>query len=195
LSGDELRQTIEKLTEEVGFSLTRWALQSAAGVDELDSLRGQAQMSAAFEKLTDLARGIARLRAAVERAGAEVYTRLCEELNVASDSIDDIPSRDVLRRMVDRMEIAAADADAKSGTAAERTEAKATNGKRRSIGDLRGCLLIEARRVATGQRKSLATVIAEASRGAFSLSTLMKLTDADSESVEAALHELTGIRT
>jgi len=38
-------------------------------------------------------------------------------------------------------------------------------------------------------------VIAEASRGAFTLSTLMKLTDGDTASVEAAFQDLAGIRT
>ena len=133
-------------------------------------------MTAALEKLTDLARGIARLRAAIGRTGPEVYTRLCEELNLASDSIDDIPNREVLRQLVSRMESAAADVDANSGATAESTDAKATkvsNGNHASIGDLRGRLLVEARRVAKAQRRSLAGVIAEASRGAFTLSTLM----------------------
>jgi hypothetical protein len=170
-------------------------LQCVARVDELDALHGQAQMTAALDKLTDLARGVARLRAAVERAGPAVYTRLCEELNLASDSIDDIPNREVLRQLVMRMESAAADPDGNSGTAAERTDAtNPTIGKCTSIGDLRGRLLMEARRVATAQRKSLASVIAEASRGAFTLSTLLKLTDADSESAGIALQELTRIR-
>jgi hypothetical protein len=192
---EEMRQTVEKLTKEIGFSLTRWALQCVASVDELDALHGQAQMTAALDKLTDLARGVARLRAAVERAGPAVYTRLCEELNLASDSIDDIPNREVLRQLVMRMESAAADPDGNSGTAAERTDAtNPTIGKCTSIGDLRGRLLMEARRVATAQRKSLASVIAEASRGAFTLSTLLKLTDADSESAGIALQELTRIR-
>jgi len=195
--GQELRQQIEQLTQQVGFSLTRWALRSVAGVDELDALRSQTQMRAALEKVTDLARGIGRLRAAVGRAGAEVYTRLCQELNLASDSIDDIPNREVLRQLVNRMESVAADVDGNSATA-ESTDASAANagnGNRASIGDLRGRLLVEARRVASAQRRSLAGVIAEASRGAFTLSTLMKLTDGDTASVEAAFQDLAGIRT
>ena len=196
--GQALRQQIEQLTQQVGFSLTRWALRSVAGVDELDALRVQTQMTAALEKLTDLARGIARLRASVGRAGVEVYTRFCEELNLATDSIDDIPNRDVLRQLVSRMESVAADLDANSATTAERTDTKAANaskGNRANIGDLRGRLLVEARRVASAQRRSLAAVIAEASRGAFTLSTLMKLTDGDTASVEAAFQDLAGIRT
>jgi hypothetical protein len=93
-------------------------------------------MTAALEKLTDLARGTARLRAAVGRAGAEVYTRFCEELNLASDSIDDIPNREVLRQLVNRMESVAADLDANTATTAERTVTKAANASKGILRDL-----------------------------------------------------------
>jgi hypothetical protein len=109
--GGELRAVLQDLAGEVGFGLTRWAVQTVAGKDELAAVRNNAQMTSLMEKLTDLSRGVRRLRAATGRAGAEVYARLCRELNLASDSIDDIPNREVLRELVNRMEVAAAAAD------------------------------------------------------------------------------------
>src|SRR5260370_34975284 len=63
-----------------------------------------AKLTAAFEKLQDMARGVERLRAAAAKAGDQRYSALCRELNLASESIDDIPDRTVLRRLVETLE-------------------------------------------------------------------------------------------
>src|ERR1039458_1790225 len=62
------------------------------------------KLTAAFEKLQDMARGVERLREAVAKAGDQRYSALCRELNLASESIDDVPDRTVLRRLVETLE-------------------------------------------------------------------------------------------
>ncbi len=57
-----------------------------------------------MDKLTDLSRGIERLVAGKAALGDAAYSVLCRELNLASDSIDDIPDRDTLRVLVERVE-------------------------------------------------------------------------------------------
>jgi hypothetical protein len=206
LYGNELRQAVHELGEEVGFSLTRSVVQAVAGKDEIEAVRSNAQMTSLFEKLTDLARGVRRLRSATERAGAGVYARLCQELNLPSDAIDDIPSREVLRELVDRMEAApettrvddkgapgvtSADPSGSNRSADNGGPALASNsGTGNRIGQLRERLLLEARRVSTGRRKGIGDVIALASKGTFGFADLTKLTDADAEKVESALAEL-----
>jgi hypothetical protein len=106
--GGELRKAVQDLAGEVGFSLARLVARSVAGKDEIKAVQDNARLTAVMDKLTDLARGVRRLRAATEKAGAEVYAGLCEELNLVGNSIDDIPNREVLRELVDRMEAAAA---------------------------------------------------------------------------------------
>src|SRR5690606_12464042 len=109
LYGGELRHAVRQLGEGAGFSLTRSAVQAVAGQDEIDAVQNNGQMTSLMDKLPDLARGGRRLRTATEKAGAGVYASLCQELNLASDAIDDIPNREVLRELVSRMEAAAAE--------------------------------------------------------------------------------------
>ncbi len=206
LYGNELRQAVQQLGEEVGFTLTRSVVQAVAGKDEIEAVRSNAEMTSLMEKLTDLARGVQRLRSAMERAGVGVYARLCQELNLASDAIDDIPSREVLRELVNRMEAAAAETEGGDGRGASEATTPGPNGSSRSadgdcapasnggtgngIGQLRERLLLEARRVSTARRKGIGDVIALASKGTFGFADLTKLTDADADKVEAALAEL-----
>jgi len=206
LYGDELRHAVQQLGEEVGFSLTRSVVQAVAAKDEIEAVQSNAHMTSLMEKLTDLARGVRRLRSATERAGAGVYARLCQELNLASEAIDDIPSREVLRELVNRME-AAAETERGDGRGASEATTPGLNGSSRSadngdsaparnggtgngIGQLRERLLLEARQVSTARRKGIGDVIALASKGTFGFADLTKLTDADADKVEAALAEL-----
>jgi hypothetical protein len=205
--GAELRQAVQQLAEEVGFSLSRSVLQAVAGKGEIGAIKDNAKLTSAMEKLTDLARGVARLRAATERAGSSVYGRLCQELNLASDSIDDIPNREVLRELVNRMEAAARSGHAQpvdgavgeTNPGANGADVAAANGASGAtsngasgtcIRELRDRLLVEARRVSMARRRGIGDVIAAASKGAFTFADLTKLTDANIGQVEAALKEL-----
>jgi hypothetical protein len=191
----------------VGFSLTRFVVQSVAGKQELAAVRNNAHLTSVMEKLTDLARGVRRLKAAVEKAGNPVYANLCRELNLASESIDDIPNREVLRQLVARMEAAAASSAGSAspaGAASTAGGASVANGdgdgnpsepapngsEETGITQLRERLLIEARRVSTALRKGIGDVITAASQGSFGFADLTRLTEGDCPKVEAALEQL-----
>jgi hypothetical protein len=102
---------------------------------------------------------------------------LCRELNLASDSIDDIPDRTILRRLVETLE-------AESGAAAGQPQSTEV------LAAARGRLLREAARVSGATNRTLAEVIQRASKGAFTLATLKSLGVADIGVVQAALTEL-----
>lgn len=206
LYGEDLRQTVQALSEEVGFSLTRFVVHSVAGKEDLGAVQNNAHLTSVMEKLTDLARGVRRLKAAVEKAGDSAYANVCRELNLASESIDDIPNREVLRQLVARMEAAASSAGKRNPTDARSTSSggaasngngngipfdPAANGSEGSgIVQLRERLLVEARRASTALRKGIGDMIAAASQGSFGFADLTKLTDDDCAKVEAALKEL-----
>lgn len=109
--------------------------------------------------------------------GAAVF-ELCRELNLASDSVDDVPDRATLRRLVETLEREAA------SQAPENTEV--TGG----LGELRGLLLREAARVSGATNRTLGDVIQEAASGAFTLASLKSLGAADADKIEAALRKL-----
>jgi hypothetical protein len=101
-------------------------------------------------------------------------------MNLASDSIDDIPDRDTLRVLVERVE---EQARSKAPTAA-------TNPAPGRIAEARGRLLQAARKHADRTRKRLADVIEQASVGTLTLGGLKDLTDANLPEVEAATARL-----
>ena len=133
----------------------------------------------AYEKLHDLARGVDRLRTAIAKCGAQRYSALCRELNLASDSLDDVPDRATLRRLVETLE-----GEAASNRTPESTEVL------RDPGELRSLLLREAARVSGATNRTLGEVIQEAASGAFTLASLKSLGTADADKVEAALRRL-----
>ncbi len=101
---DELVAEVRRLSEQIGVSLSREVLRRFGGADEVERVRDIAKLTMVMERMEDLARGVARLKRAIETTGEEPYRQLCTELNLPSDSIDDIPTRDVLKRLVERME-------------------------------------------------------------------------------------------
>ncbi|MFN9431735.1 MAG: hypothetical protein ACK6DX_16520, partial [Acidobacteriota bacterium] len=104
----------------------------------------------------------------------------CQELNLPSDAIDDIPDRDTLRSLLERVE-----SRAKSGM-----PEPAANQSAGKIADARGRLLQAARKCADRTRKRLADVIEEATIGTLTLESLKDLTDANLPIVEAAIARL-----
>jgi hypothetical protein len=97
---------VKQLCEQVGFGLSKFTLQKYAGVTD-PSKAGYAKLTTVLERLTDIAKGIERLRAASSVIGETEYAAICSELNLPSDSIDDIPNRETLRVLLDRVEAAA----------------------------------------------------------------------------------------
>lgn len=115
------------------------------------------------------------------------YSALCRELNLASESVDDIPDRTVLRQLVETLE---AEASQQTGTSKVSPTSGAQSGREKDLSELRGRLLQEATRVSGETKRTLAEVINQAAKGAFSLATLKTLGVADVGKVQAALTEL-----
>jgi hypothetical protein len=172
---DELLAKVQELREKVGYSLSLYVLNKYAGGTEPDKI-GHAKLSIVFEKLTDIGNGIDRLRRAAAIIGDSRYADICRELNLASESIDDIPDRDALKRLLARLE---AEVTGKNGSHTQGAPAM-------PIGDARGRLLQAARKMADKTGKRLADVISEASDGRLTLDGLKNLTDSDVTLVSAA---------
>jgi hypothetical protein len=182
----ETLAAVKQLCEVVGFGLTKFTLQKYAGVTDPSKI-GFAKLTMILEKLTDLAKGVERRRAASRKLGEGRYAVICRELNFASESLDDIPDRDGLRVLLNRVEKEAA----ATGVDNARRQANDT------IGDLRGKLLHAARKVAESGRPGWPTkfgdVIAYATDGKVTLERLKNLTDADAPGIETALIRLTSL--
>ena len=191
---DELLVQVRALCGTVGFSLSKGVLRAVAKVEDPGKIRDMAKLTAAFEKLQDMARGIERLRAAVTKAGDQRYSAVCRELNLASESIDDIPDRTMLRRLVETLEGESRPTQSSNGTSNGAAENGNQSGEA-SLSELRGRLLHEANRVSSAARRPLADVINEAAKGTFNFATLKTLGDADTGKVLAALTELERIAT
>ncbi len=176
---DEALAAITTLCDKVGFSLAQSTLQQYGGTTDLRRL-GYAKLTLVIDKMTDLSRGIERLMAGRAALGDAAYSVLCREMSLASDSIDDIPDRDTLRVLVERVE---EQARSKAPTAA-------TNPAPGRIAEARGRLLQAARKHADRTRNRLADVIEQASVGTLTLGGLKDLTDANVPEVEAATARL-----
>jgi hypothetical protein len=172
---EEMLAKIRELRQKVGPGLSLFVLKESAGGAEPETL-GQATLSTILQKLTDMGNGIDRLRRAAAGIGEERYSMICREFNFPGESINDIPDRDALHRLLARVEQETA------GKNGEGVRGTATRG----IGDARGRLLQAARKVAEKTGKRLADIIAEASDGKLSLDGLRDLTDADVALVSAA---------
>lgn len=179
----ETLATVKQLCETVGFGLSKFTLQKYGGVTDASKI-GFAKLTTVFEKLTDLSHGIERLRTASAKLPEGRYTAICQEMNFASDSLDDIPDRDALCALLKRVET-------ETSTAKTGATLPQTNG---SIADLRGKLLQAARKVADSGRAGwpakFGEIIAQATDGKVTLERLKSLTNADAPVLEAALTKL-----
>jgi hypothetical protein len=181
---DETLAVVRALCSKVGYSLSQTVLKTYLGTNDLTNLpdAGFARLTNVMERLNDIANGIKRLGKAAEVVGPAQYEAICKEMNLASDSIDDIPNRDVLRVLLTRVEAAAA--------AKQNGARSGTNGTT-SISEARGRLLLAARKAAENRRSGwpakLGEIVAQASDGKISLESLKTLTDADVAVVEAAI--------
>jgi hypothetical protein len=175
LPREEMLWKIRELQQKIGRSLSLFVLKKYAGGLEPEAVE-PATLNTVFEKLTDIRNGIDRLQRAAASVGQVRFSTICRELNLASESINDIPDRDALQRLLARVE---ADSKGRNG-----------NGRPASIGrisDARGRLLQAARQLADKTGRRLADIIAETSDGKLSLDGLRDLTDADVPLVSAAI--------
>ena len=168
----EMLAKVKELSAKVGHSLAEFVLNKYGGVSEPAKV-GFAKLTIVFEKLTDIANGVDRLQKAAAAIGEQRYAAICREMNFASDSIDDIPDRDALKKLLGRTEAEAAGSAGDGNSAVD-------------IAKARGRLLQAARKASDKTRKRLADIITEASDGKLSLDSLKNLKDADVPLVEAA---------
>lgn len=176
---EETLAAVKSLCEHVGHSLSLFVLHKYGGVSDPKTI-GFAKLTTVMDKLSDIKKGLDRLQTARTAIGEARYSTICRDLNFASESIDDVPHRDALRILLERVEAEAAQK--------ERTPGSSPIGG--GISEARGHLLQAARRVADKTRKRLADVITEASAGTLSLDTLKSLTDVNIPEVEAATARL-----
>jgi hypothetical protein len=159
---------VQDLCGKVGFGLSRFVLRTYGGTTEPEKI-GFAKLTMVMERLTDIANGVARLRKAADGIGGERYAAICRELNLASDSIDDIPDRNTLRLLLTKAETESGRSN--SGSAPPSV----------TIAEARGRLLQAARKVAesggkNGWPERLGEVIARASGGTITLDSLRGMT-------------------
>ena len=102
-----LKTGANSLCEQVGYSLARSVVRSIAGVDGVDDIHDASVLSAVSLKLEDTLRGVKRLRTATGVVGETALAQLCREMNLAGESLDDIPDRRALRRLIETLEEAA----------------------------------------------------------------------------------------
>ena len=174
---------VKQLCESVGFGLSKFALQKYAGVTDPAKI-GFTKLTIVLEKLTDLAKGVERLRAASGKLGEGRYAAICRELNLASDSLDHLPDRESLCLLLKRVE-----SEVGSPIA---TAVVPTGGTSMEV--LRGKLLLAARKMAESGRPGwparFADVIAHATEGRVTLGDLKRLSAADAPILESALDKL-----
>ena len=174
---------VKQLCETVGFGLSKFALQKYGGGTDASKI-GFAKLTTVLEKLTDLAKGVERLRGASAKLGDGRYSAICRELNLASDSLDDIPDRGALSELLNRVESEACGKGPAPDTAT-------STGK---IEALRGQLLQAARKVAEsgcpGWPSKFGDVIAHATESRLTLSDLKSLGAEDVPILESALARL-----
>ena len=103
LGREEMLTKIRELRQKVGHGLSLFVLKKYAGGAEPDAL-DLGTLTTIFQKLTDIANGIDRLRRAATALGDAQYAMICRELSFASESINDIPDRDALQRLLARVE-------------------------------------------------------------------------------------------
>ena len=178
MSSEEMLSKVQELRKKIGKSLSQFLLKKYAAGLEPEAVDATT-LNTLIEKFTDIGNGVDRLRRAAAVVGQAQYSRICRELNFVSESIDDIPDRDELQRLLARVE-----ADSK------RNNGHAPAASIRRIGDARGRLLQAARQLAEKTGRRLADIIAEASEGKLSLDGLRDLTDADVPLVSAAVSRM-----
>jgi hypothetical protein len=171
---------VKQLSGTVGFSLAKFTLQKFGGSTEPEKI-GFATLTTVLDKLADVAKGIERLRIGANAIGEARYAAICRELNLASELIDDIPDRQTLQQLVQKVE---------AETGGAQAAAPASTVSTSSIEDARGRLLQAARKAANASGRRLADVISEASAGKITLDALKSLSDPDVPTVESTIQRL-----
>ena len=198
----------------MGFGLSRSVTQAVAAADDPEQISDVAVLSALAAKLEDTRRGVERLRAATSVVGQASVSRLCQEMNLAGDCLDDIPDRRVLRQLIETLERTPGvpapqqNGAGQTGRAAVNghTPASATNShcngrsgatvKRpiaeevKVLGAARADLIRAAQRVGKLKNMKVSEVVDRAAAGAFRFGDLQRLTLDALPALKAAIETL-----
>jgi hypothetical protein len=211
-----LKARVKSLCEHVGLGLARSVTKAIAATEDPAQILDAAVLSALSAKLEDTLRGVERLRRSTGVVGQASLSRLCQQMNLAGDCLDDIPDRSALRQLIEALEKAAGATPlrqngAGAGLAAQavgngHTATDATNGhgngrnsalaKRpvregaKGLGTARADLVREAQRVGKLRNMKVADVVDRAAKGAFRFTDLQRLTVEALPALKAAVEIL-----
>ena len=211
-----LKARVKSLCEQVGLGLARSVTKAIAATEDPAQILDAAVLSALSAKLEDTLRGVERLRRSTGVVGQARLSRLCQQMNLAGDCLDDIPDRSALRQLIEALEKAAGATPlrqngAGAGLAAQavgngHTATDATNGhgngrnsalaKRpvregaKGLGTARADLVREAQRVGKLRNMKVADVVDRAAKGAFRFTDLQRLTVEALPALKAAVEIL-----
>lgn len=195
-----LKARVKSLCEQVGLGLARSVTKAIAATEDPAQILDAAVLSALAARLEDTLRGVERLRRSTGVVGQASFSRLCHQMNLAGDCLDDIPDRSALRQLIEALEKAAGATPLRQSGAGLATHAvgnghtptDATNGhgngrnsapaKRpvredaKSLGSARADLVREAQRVGKLRNMKVADVVDRAAKGAFRFTDLQRLT-------------------
>jgi len=178
LDGSALQTRVKSICDQIGFSLTRSVVRSIAGVDGVDDIHDASVLNTVSLKLEDTLRGVERLRAATGVVGQTALGQLCREMNLAGDSLDDIPDRRALRQLIEVLEKAAGTIQASANGNGNHREStpQQNSANRNPVGAARADLIREAQRVGKFRGMRVSDVIDRAAKGIFRFAELQRLT-------------------
>jgi hypothetical protein len=103
-----LKARVKLLREQVGLGLATSVTKSITATEHPGQISDAVVLSALSAKLEDTLRGVERLHTATGVVGQANLSRLCKQMNLAGDCLDDIPNRGVLRQLIEALEKEAA---------------------------------------------------------------------------------------
>jgi hypothetical protein len=170
-----LTARVKSLCEQVGLGLARSVTKAVAATEDPEQISNAAVLSALSAKLEDTLRGVERLRTATEVIGQASFSRLCQQMNLAGDGLDDIPDRSVLRRLIEALEKAAGATTLRQNGAGQIPAEQLSREEMKILATLRGDLMREAQRVGRLRNMKVSDVVDRAARGEFRFSGLQRL--------------------
>ena len=182
-----LKARVKSLCEQVGFGLARSVTKTVAATEDPEQISNAAVLSALSAKLEDTVRGVERLRTATELVGQASFSRLCQQMNLAGDGLDDIPDRSVLRRLIEALEKATGATTPRQNGAGQIPATRLTREEMKILGTARGDLMREAQRVGRLRNMKVSDVVDRAAKGDFRFGGLQRLTMEALPKIRAAI--------
>ncbi len=182
-----LKARVKSLCEQVGFGLARSVTKAVAATEDPEQISNAAVLSALSAKLEDTVRGVERLRTATELVGQASFSRLCQQMNLAGDGLDDIPDRSVLRRLIEALEKATGVTTRGQNGTGQIPATRLTREEMKILGTIRGDLMREAQRVGRLRNMKVSDVVDRAAKGDFRFGGLQRLTMEALPKIRAAI--------